>query len=104
MHSYICIISEGDCKTVGGPSVGSNCKFPFIYHTWDDIPYVPLTLIRWFSTEKKFESCTNNEYKKDGARWCATKVTSNNRYIPGHWGECPATAVCDTVHGSVFYL
>ena len=54
---------------------------------WDDIPYVPATILRWFSKEKKFESCT--QYRKSGRKWCATKTTSDDRYVPGHWGECP---------------
>ena len=55
-------------------------------------------MIRWFSTEKKFESCTDYN-KKTGRKWCATKTTSNDRYVPGHWGECPDTYVCNTDEG-----
>ena len=64
----------------------------------DDSPYLPVTMIRWFSTEKKFESCTDYN-KKTGRKWCATKTTSNDRYVPGHWGECPDTYVCNTDEG-----
>ena len=64
---------------------------------WDDIPYVPTTILRWFSREIKFENCT--DYRKSGRRWCATKVTSSNRYVPGYWGECPDTLPCNAIEG-----
>ncbi len=65
----------------------------------DDIPYVPSTIFRWFSTERKFENCT--DFRSSGISWCATKVTANNRYIPGYWGICPDTVSCNTVEGKL---
>ena len=70
------------------------CKFPFIYDLWDDVPYFPATILRWFSEERTFHSCT--DFKKVEGKWCATKVTSNRRYVPGFWGECPSTNACKT--------
>ena len=87
--------SEVICVTVGGNIVGRRCKFPFVYNKWNDYPYVPASFIRWFPNEIKFESCTN--FRNNGKLWCATKVTSDNRYIPGHWGECPETTICGAV-------
>ena len=84
-----------ECITVGGNSVGVRCKFPFIYDRWDAIPYAPFSNFRWFSPEQKFDSCTDyNFYKVKRKRWCATKVTPDNRYVPGHWGECPDDIAC----------
>ena len=90
--------SENECITVGGKHVGVACKFPFVYNVFDDIPYVPATLIRWFSTEQRFENCTDYR-KKSGRNWCATKTTTNNRYIPGYWGECPDSNACSAIEG-----
>ena len=83
------------CITVGGNIVGHSCKFPFYYSKWNDYPYVPASFLRWFPNGIKFESCTG--FGNDGKLWCATKVTSDNRYIPGHWGECPETSSCGAV-------
>ena len=83
------------CVTLGGNIVGHRCKFPFVYNRWNDYPYVPASFIRWFPNEIKFESCTN--FRNNGKLWCVTKVTSDNRYIPGHWGECPETTICGAV-------
>ena len=64
----------------------------------DDVPYVLATMIRWLSTERTFNNCTDYR-KKSGRSWCATKTTSNGRYVPGHWGECPNSYSCNTVEG-----
>ena len=83
---------------MGGNDAGVSCKFPFVYDMWDDFPYVPATVMRRFSSEKRFESCT--DYRKKSRRsWFATKTTSNNRYIPSHWGECPDTFAFNTDEG-----
>ena len=88
---------------MGGNDIDKPCQFPFTYYIWDDIPYAPATIVRWpwFSKVIKFENCTT--YRQSGTlAWCATKVTSNNRYIPGHWGECPDTLKCNLVEGLKF--
>ena len=77
---------------------GEPCKFPFVYDVWDDIPYVPATILRWFSSEIKYENCTDN--MNSGRSWCATKVTSQNKYVPGYWGECPDSVSCNAVEGN----
>ena len=88
---------SNECVTVGGEIVGVSCKFTFIYDVWDDIPYVPATILRWFSAPIVFENCT--DYRRSGRKWCATKVTSKDRYIPGNWGECTDTLVCNAIEG-----
>ena len=92
---------DNQCVTVGGKDIGEPCKFPFKYDIWDDVPYAPATILRWpwFHKEMVFENCTS--YRKSGGRkWCATKVTSSNRYISGYWGECPDTLGCNLVEGT----
>ena len=89
---------KGDvCITVGGNDPDVSCKFPFYYDTWDDIPYIPTSLLRVFTKSYrktiKFDKCT--DYKHNGKKWCATKVTTGNRYIPGSWGECPDSLSCN---------
>merc|ERR1711963_362176 len=91
-------ITNGECITVGGNKVGASCKFPFVYDLLDDYPYVPATILRWFSPLIKFENCT--AFQNSGRNWCATKVTSNGKYVGGHWGECPDTIECNAVEGS----
>jgi len=94
-------LKDSQCITVGGNDSGVSCKFPFKYDIWDDVPYAPATIMRWpwFHKQMVFENCTN--YRKSGSRpWCATKVTSNNRYISGNWGECPDTLGCNLVEGA----
>ena len=91
-------LRERSCLTVGGSIIGRKCKFPFIYNKWNDYPYVPASFLRWFPNEIEFESCT--AFRNSGRLWCATKVTSDDRYIPGQWGECPDTPICRT--GGVF--
>ena len=85
---------NNECVTLGGET----CQFPFIYDRMDDIPYVPATIVRWFFTTKEFKNCADFP-NKSGKRWCATKVTSDNRYIPGHWGECPNKIACNSMEG-----
>ena len=80
------------CFTIGGNAIGLRCKFPFIYNKWIDYPYVPASFIRWFPNEIKFDSCT--DFRNAGRLWCATKLTSDGRYIPGSWGECPDSPIC----------
>ena len=75
-----------------GSGLMKQCQFPFIYDLSDDIPYFPATIFRWFTKETTFDTCT--DYKRTGRPWCATKVTSTHRYIPGHWGECKDTLTC----------
>ena len=82
------------CITVGGNVIGHKCKFPFIYNKWNDYPYVPASFLRWFPNEIRFESCT--DFRNSRRLWCATKVTSDDRYIPGSWGECPDSTICMT--------
>ena len=86
--------SSSTCFTVGGNVIGHKCQFPFIYNKWNDYPYVPASFLRWFPNEIKFESCT--DFRNDGRLWCATKVTSDNVYIPGNWGECLDSSFCRT--------
>ena len=98
MINKILFYLEEECITVGGTQVGVPCKFPFVYDMLDNLPYVPASMIRWFSNEKIFNNCT--DYRKNSGRsWCATKTTADNRYIPGHWGECPDSNVCNLVEG-----
>ena len=70
---------------------------------WDDFPYVPATMIRWFSTSKRFDNCTDYN-KKTGRTWCATKTTSDGQYIPGYWGECPDSHACNAIEGTLSML
>ena len=63
----------------------------------DQVPYVPATIIRWFSGVRKFENCT--DFQNSGTKWCATKVTSDNKYVHGHWGVCPDSLQCNNVEG-----
>ena len=88
----VCAPPPSTCFTVGGNIIGRECKFPFIYNKWNDYPYVPASFLRWFPNEIKFESCT--DYGNSGRLWCATKVTSDDRYIPGNWGECINSPIC----------
>ena len=87
--------SSSTCRTVAGNIIGRKCKFPFIYNKWNDYPYVPASFLRWFPNEIKFESCT--DFRNSGRLWCATKVTSDDRYIPGNWGECPDSPICRSI-------
>ena len=80
------------CFTIGGNDIGLRCKFPFIYNKWYDYPYVPASFIRWFPNEIKFDSCT--DFRNAGRLWYSTKLTSDGRYIPGSWGECPDSPIC----------
>ena len=110
MEVYLYIDEGKECITVGGSNIGATCKFPFIYNIWDDIPYVPATILRWLSwlsEDITFDYCTDftivdyaylSIYKKfrkslisPGKMWCATKLTADNRYVPGYWGVCPDT-------------
>ena len=101
--SPVCRNQEtSSCFTVGGNIVGHKCKFPFIYNKWDDYPYVPASFLRWFPNEITFESCT--DFRNSGRLWCATKVTSDDRYIPGNWGECPDTPICRRGRGKSPFL
>jgi hypothetical protein len=86
-----------ECITAGGNTPRLPCQFPFIYDIYYDIPYVPASILRWFSTTVKFETCT--DYRMLSTKWCATKVTSGNHYISGHWGTCPDTMACNTREG-----
>ena len=45
-----------------------------------------------------FDRCT--DYKNNGKKWCATKVTTGNRYVTGFWGECPDSSICNGVKGN----
>ena len=67
----------------------------------DAIPYIPTSFLRLFTNSQqnaiKFETCT--DYDNDGKKWCATKVTSDNKYVNGFWGECSDTLNCNTVEG-----
>ena len=94
-----------ECITIGGNYVGVRCKFPFIYDRWDAIPYAPFSNFRWFSPEQRFDSCTDyNFWKLKRKPWCATKVTSDNKYVPGHWGECPDNIACYNNGGQLYIL
>ena len=86
--------SSSTCVTVGGKGIGLKCQFPFIYNKWNDYPYVPASFLRWFPNEIRFDSCT--DFRNDGRLWCATMVTSEDRYIPGNWGECLDSYFCRT--------
>ena len=65
------------------------------------MPYIPTTLLRWFTVLNrniiKFDNCT--DYRSIGKKWCATKITTSNRYVPGFWGECPDTLSCNGLKG-----
>ena len=100
--SHLFNITNEECVTVGGNKVGKSCKFPFVYDVLDDYPYVPATMFRWFSTAIKFENCT--DFRNSGRSWCATKVTSNGKYVSGHWGECPDTFKCNAIEGEYIIL
>ena len=59
----------GECKTVGGPTAGSKCKFPFIF------------------ASQRYDRCTNDG--EVGAFWCATEINSDSgEMIHGKWGIC----------------
>ena len=72
-----------DCKTIGGNHIGVPCQFPFLHNPRDEIPYIP-NIIRYslsVLTPNKFDTCNDNQ--NAGTKWCATKLTSDGRYIPG---------------------
>ena len=95
----VLLLSEvtNECITNGGKRKGVTCKFPFYYDAWDDIPYAPVSILRWFSHKIRFDSCT--DFRNSGRKWCATKVTSENRYVDGEWGECPDSDACNIDEG-----
>ena len=42
------LIKDNKCITVNGNTPGMPCKFPFIYDVYDDFPYLPASIVRWF--------------------------------------------------------
>ena len=71
--------SEGisSCRTVGGPSQGKPCQFPFIFGGEE----------RWGCIE---------DTDPDQRLWCSTKVDSTGLHVGGggHWGYCPEAGEC----------
>ena len=99
------LVTDFDCKTIGGNEIGVSCKFPFKYSIWDDISYAPnmiRPLARMLTKPVAFNSCT--DYQNAGIMWCATNVTSNGRYIPGYWGNCPERIPCNNEEGNSIIL
>ena len=56
------------CETIGGPSSGSKCKFPFIF------------------ASETYNECTNDG--GIGDFWCATDLDGSGEMINGKWGIC----------------
>ena len=66
---YFQLNNLGECITVGGPSAGSKCKFPFIF------------------ASQRYDKCTSDGGV--GAFWCATEINSDSgEMIHGKWGIC----------------
>ena len=66
------LLLEG-CYTVGGPSDGEKCVFPFT------------------NNGKTYHICTYDD-ADDKKPWCSTKVYENGTHIQriGAWGHCAA--------------
>ena len=61
------------CRTVGGPSQGKFCQFPFT-----------------FAGERRTGCISDTD--PDGRLWCSTEVDDDGLHIGGggHWGYCPS--------------
>ena len=78
--------SEGisSCRTVGGPSPGKPCQFPFIFG----------------GTVR--HSCISDT-DPEARLWCSTRVDTAGLHVGGggHWGYCPPTAGCGSHTGQI---
>jgi len=63
---------KSSCRTVGGPSPGKSCQFPFTF------------------AGVTRSSCISDQ-DPDGKLWCSTKVDKSGVHVGGggHWGYCP---------------
>ena len=61
------------CRTVGGPSPGKSCQFPFT-----------------FAGERRTGCISDTD--PDGRLWCSTQVDADGQHVGGggHWGYCPS--------------
>ena len=67
------------CKTISGPDLDKQCKFPFIYQG------------------REFHNCITIDNRNQP--WCSTEVNAENYFIIGKWGICS-----DSCKGLCFLL
>jgi len=71
--------NEDECITVGGPSVGEVCRFPFKNPKTNEL--------HWNCTTAMIYS-TATSGSMVSAPWCATETTEDDKMVSGKWGFC----------------